>query len=84
MLPLVLVKVWAIVEPLPAEAPVTLLVVTVQLKLVPATLFGLLIAMLVVSPLQIVWLMAATVGIGFTVTITSFATLTQPVVLLTA
>jgi len=57
------------VAPLPALAPVTLLLLWItQLNEVPATLFGLVMATLVVPPLQIGWLLADTVGIGFTVT----------------
>ena len=54
VLPVVLVKVWAIVLPLPAVAPVTLVADIVQLYVVPLTAFGLVIAMLVVPPLQMV------------------------------
>jgi hypothetical protein len=69
VMPSVLVKAWLMVAPLPAKAPVTLLLAcTVQLKVVPLTVFGFVIATLVLFPLQMVWLLAATVGIGFTVT----------------
>jgi hypothetical protein len=46
--------------------------ITVHAKVVPATLFGLVMLMVVVAPLQIVWLagVARTFGIGFTVTST--------------
>jgi hypothetical protein len=50
----VVVNACAIVLPLPAVAPVTPVDATVQLYVVPLTAFGLLNAMLVVLPLQIV------------------------------
>ena len=50
----VVVKAWLIVLPLPAVAPLTPVALTVQLNVVPDTAFGLLRAMLVVDPLQIV------------------------------
>ena len=58
------------VAPLPALAPVTLLeLCTVQVKVVPATLFGLVIAIEMVSPEQIpTGDDTAAVGIGRTVT----------------
>ena len=49
------VSTWLIVDPLPGNAPVTLVDVNiVQLKLVPATPLGLDIAMLVLKPEHIV------------------------------
>ena len=70
VVPVVDVKAWLIVAPLPAPAPVTLLeLCTVQVKVVPATLFGLVIAIEVVSPEQIpTGDDTAAVGIGRTVT----------------
>ena len=50
----------------------------VQLKAVPATPFGLLMAMLVVFPEHKVWLEADTVGVGFTVTVTGTTLPLQP------
>jgi hypothetical protein len=50
----VVVKACAMVLPLPAVAPLTPVADTVQLYVVPLTAFGLLNAMLVVLPLQIV------------------------------
>ena len=66
------VNACAIVLPLPAVAPLTPLALTVQLKVVPLTVFGLLNAMLVVLPLQIVCTagVANTSGIGLTFTVT--------------
>jgi hypothetical protein len=52
-----------VVEPPPAEAPVIFTALcTVQVKVVPATLFGLVIAMLVVCPVQIEASAAKAVG----------------------
>jgi hypothetical protein len=52
--PSVLVNGWLTVDPLPAPAPVTLLLLcTVQLNAVPPTLLGFVIDTLVVEPLQI-------------------------------
>jgi hypothetical protein len=49
------VSTWLINVPLPAEAPLTLLLpCTIQLNVVPATPFGLVIATLLLCPLQIV------------------------------
>ena len=66
------VKVCVMVLPLPAVAPVTPVAATVQLYVVPDTAFGLLNAMLVVEPLQIVCAagVANTSGIGVTFTVT--------------
>jgi hypothetical protein len=50
----VLVKNCVIVLPPPAIAPVTLVALTVQLKVVPLTALGLLNTTFVVVPLQIV------------------------------
>jgi hypothetical protein len=67
--PSVLVSNWLITDPLPPVAPVTLLVATVQLNVVPATLAGVgLMITLVVCPEQIDKLLALAVGTGFTVT----------------
>jgi hypothetical protein len=70
----VLVSVWAILFPVPLLKPpaVPLNGVAVHAKVVPATLFGLLMLIEVVAPLQMVWLagVASTFGIGFTVTST--------------
>jgi hypothetical protein len=63
------VRVWAIVDPLDAVAPVTppVIVPMVQLKVAPATLLARDI--LVVAPLQIVSVLdVVTFGVGFTVT----------------
>ena len=68
VMPSVLVNVWLITLPAPLLAPVTFVALIVQLNVVPLTAFGLVIATLVVPPLQMVWLEAETVGIGFTVT----------------
>jgi hypothetical protein len=67
--PSVEVSTWLIRFPVPAAAPLTLDdESTVQLKVVPLTLFGLVIAIAGDVPEQIVVLLAATVGIGRTVT----------------
>jgi hypothetical protein len=68
----VVVNACAIVLPLPAVAPLTPVDETVQLNVVPATVFGLVNAMLVVLPLQIVCNagVANTSGIGLTFTVT--------------
>ena len=69
-IPSVDVKAWLIVAPLPALAPLTFNGPTiVQVKVVPATLLGLVIAIEVVSPEQIATGDdAAALGIGRTVT----------------
>ena len=82
-LPLVIPSVefstWLIVPPLPALAPVTLLLpCIVQLKVVPVTPFGFVMDTDVLSPLQIVWLEAFTSGIGLTVTVTENGDPSQP------
>ena len=68
--PSVEVSTWPIVEPAPALAPVTfVLLCMVQLKVVPDTFVGAaLIGKFVLVPLQIVLSEAVTVGTGFTVT----------------
>lgn len=75
----VAVSVCAIVEPDEAEAPVTLDCVTVQLNVVPDTL--LVRAMEVGLPEQMVCEegVAVTVGVGFTVTVTTTGVPGQPV-----
>jgi hypothetical protein len=79
VLPVVLVNVCAISEPLPAAAPVTFVLLRiVQLKLVPETLFGFVIGIFVVAPLQMVCVAGArTLGTGLTVMITVCDALTQ-------
>ena len=60
------------VVPLPAAAPLTLEELkTIQLKLVPATPFGFVMATLVFAPEQIDCGEAATLGMGLTVTFTA-------------
>lgn len=77
--PSVEVKTWLIVLPLPATAPDTLVELnTVQLKVVPNTPFGLVIATLVLAPEQIVCGEAATLGIGVTTTLTAYGVPLQP------
>ena len=65
------------VLPLPTVAPVTFVAETVQLYVVPDTAFGLLSAILVVDPLQIVCVpgVANAFGIGLTFTVTVFTAL---------
>jgi hypothetical protein len=73
------VSTWLIVDPLPAKAPVTLVeVCIVQLKLVPETPLGFVIAMLVLEPEHIVSGEAATFGMGLTVTVTAYGVPKQP------
>ena len=62
------VNTWLITVPLPPPEPFTFVATAVQLNVVPGTAFGLVIAMLVLAPLQIVWLLADAFGIGLTVT----------------
>jgi hypothetical protein len=72
------IKVWAIEEPLPPDAPLTPFSTTLQLNVVSST--SELRAMEVVSPLHRIWLegVAITFGVGFTVTITVVRDPTQP------
>jgi len=73
----VAVKVWAMDAPLPLDAPVTPLSLTVQLNVVPE--ISELKAIDVVCPLHIVWLdgVAIAEGLGFTVTTTVIEDPTQ-------
>ena len=69
VVPFAEVKIWLIRLPEPAEAPFTLVAEsTVQLKVVPLTAFGLVIAILEEVPEQIDASVAAAVGSGRTVT----------------
>jgi hypothetical protein len=69
----VVLNVSLMLVPLPAVAPLTPLCTTVQAKVVPATLFGLLIVIPAFCPLQIVCGegVAWTVGTGSTMAFTS-------------
>ena len=69
VIPSVDVNTWLINVPLPALAPLTfVLAKIIQLNVVPDTVLGLVIGMLVLSPLQIVSSLADAFGIGLTVT----------------
>ena len=73
--PAVTVKVWAILLPLPSEAPDTPVCTTVQLKVVPGMLLN---ATEVVLPEQIVCEDGAIAGVGLTVTVTVTGAPLQP------
>ena len=69
MVPFEEVKIWLIRLPEPAADPVTFVAEsTVQLKVVPLTAFGLVIAILEEVPEQIAASVAEAVGTGRTVT----------------
>ena len=76
----VAVNVSLIVEPEPTNTPVTPASTRVQLYVAPATPLVVLNAMLVVAPLQMVWLAgnATTFGSGSTVTITTIGVPLHP------
>lgn len=77
-----LVSICEILVPLPLENPEAepLWIEAIHEKIVPATLLGLLMLMLVVAPLQMDWEVgfAAAFGIGFTVTSTLMGIPGQP------
>jgi hypothetical protein len=65
----VVVKICEMIEPLPAEAPLKLDDVAVQLNVVPPIPLGLVIGIEVACPDKIFWVTGAeTLGKGFTVT----------------
>lgn len=71
-------NVCVILLPLPDKLPVAFEADAVQLKVVPLTPFGLVIAMDVACAEQMDWLEAEALGIGLTVTVAVIAVPTQP------
>ena len=76
----VVLNAWAMLAPLPAAAPVTPACTTVQLNVVPATAFGLVMVMFVDAPLQMTCEAGVvdTFGVGSTTAFTSKVAPSQP------